>query len=373
MDQDITISSLIKAAAEEAAKQEPEEKKEEKKEKSEDKKEEVEKVSYVLTKFADYLEKTADELPLDLAPVPGEQPKTQDKPLAEHDLSAGGAKQPDNEMKTDERDPVKETQGHLGQPQKPFKPVTPDAPAAVINAPAKKVASYLQDLQRTKYADALGYDSNPQAANDRSAELLDEVNQVGYTAPTDSSGKVDSNQQAVDDTKKDLVEPAKKDMKQLLDEPMQSKKTDKVLAEALPVMEPKAEPKIAAKKSTATDPQKGKAVGGAAGALGGAGLGAAIGGRGKVMRRALREQMQVGRKWKPIGKITSKAIRGSPRLLRGALLAGAGALGGGMLGGALGKRVGKSAEAMKKKTASEDLVSALRKLQETRVAEAREA
>jgi hypothetical protein len=307
-DQEITIASLIKTAADEAAKQESapaedsKEKKEEKKPemKEEEKKDEVEKISHVLFNLADMLEKVADELPLDLAPVPGEQPKTQDKPIADHDISDGGKTNPNNTMVNDERDVPKETQEHLGQPKKPFVPVTPDPPAGVTSAPAKKVAAYLQNLQAEKLAAIAGegvpagdsgYDSNPEAAHDRSAELLNEVNQVGMTQASESSGLVDKNQQAIDDTKKDVAAPQKQDMAKLLDEPMQSKKTDKVLADALPMMEPKAEPKVAsqtkeAKKKeppTATLAQKGRAVGGGAGFLGGAATGVAKG-KGLVSR-----------------------------------------------------------------------------------------
>jgi len=255
----VTIEDLIKVAEEQAKDAEKpeykeEEKKEEKKKDEKPKEEDAEKTAAVLEAFADFLEKVADELPLDLAPVPGEQAKTQDTPLAEHDISDGG-KTVDNEMETDERKPVKETQGHLGQPQPPMKPVTPDAPG-VQSAPAKqegpsKTAGILRQMQMAKLSEEgvpagqLGYDSNAQAAHDRSEELLTEPNQVGMTQASESSGKVDKNQQAVDDTPKTLAEGPKKDMAQLLDEPMQSKKHDKVLADALPTMEPQAGPKVA--------------------------------------------------------------------------------------------------------------------------------
>jgi len=405
--ENLSIDALIAkvaAEAEEEMKSEEEKKDEEKKEEKKEDKQDAEKTAAFLETLANTLEKLADELPLDDA-VPGEQAKTKDAPIPEHD------KKPEltqsNEMKTDERDPVKETQNHLGNPDKPFKPVTPDAPSDATSAPAK-TASFLVELQRQKIAEALGYDSNPQAAHDRSAELHNEGTQVGYTEPEASSGKVDKNQQAIDDTARTLAEPEKKDMAALLEEPMQSKKHDKVLAEALPMMEPQAQPKVGSyeeiinalraktagkkiqegigavseivtapsqlsaaitrgkAKSTAekglapergkaytdveraklptTYKEKGKTTGTGAGALLGAAIGAVAGRRGKALKKG--------------GKIVrkgQKVLRSGSNLK--ALLGGAGgaAIGAGA-GRVTGTMAGEAADVGRRKVASEDEV-----------------
>lgn len=349
MDDNLSIDALITKVAEDAEAMRTSVREEPRLETREEVVETKTAVAF-LNNLASSLEKMADTLPLDEAPVPGEQAKTQDSPIAEHDQNSQVTS--GNALKDDERDPVKETQGHLGHEKPKMDPVSPDAPNGVASAPAK-TASYLRELQRRKIAEALGYDTNAEAAKDRSAELLNETNQVGYSEPEASSGKLDKNQQAIDDTPRQLAEPEKKDMGQLLNEPMASKKTDSALADAFPSAEPQAQPKIGEDKTAkvskkvqelkksqrdvsralqqtgpTTTKEKGKAIGGLAGLAAGATLGALT--RGKA----------------PISK--------TQRALQGALGAGAGTLAGGALGGAVGKRVG----VLKQKTAESDAVIA---------------
>lgn len=396
MDMDnITIDDLIKSAAQEAQNTPMPPKKEEDEEEKKEKKENAEKQASFLETLADSLEKIGEALPLDEAPVPGEQKKTQDKPIPEHDKAP--EKGPQNAMKNDERDPVKDTQGHLGHPDPKMEAVTPDPPKDATSAPAK-VATILRDLQNQKVAEQLGYDSNPQAAHDRSTELLNEPNQVGHTEPEASSGKVDKNQQVIDETPRDLADQEKKDMAKLVKEPMQSKAHDKVLADAFPNAEPKAKPKIAeylkeaakqlksgkkddkrwTEKATSAARDIAYAPGGMRAAwIKGKGEASAEKGlapeRVKAMEAVERSKLPVSReqRGKNIGGVsgalgggTAGAILGAlagkkgkavSRILRGSGGAAAGGAAGTLAGSLAGKYIGRAADYTKRKTASEDI------------------